>query len=107
VSQWPAEVPILTANDMCKGDYVKGVRCCLLGRLDEVFKSESADIFEEARRQIQMTLGEELDCGHFTCVISFNDSHPLTLNARVWNRAMYRLGYTVNNPENKPLKGVK
>ena len=104
MSQWPTEVPILTANDMCKGEWSKGKRCCLAEWNDRVF----SDLSDVVRKEIKAVIFDEVkEVGRVELVTDFNDSHPLALNARVWNRAMYRLGYTVNNPEKKPLKGVK
>jgi len=104
MSQWPEEVPILTANDMCKGDWSKGRRCCLAEWNDRMFP----DLDDVVRKEIRLVVTDEIGHPHsYPSVTEFNDSHPLALNARVWNRAMYRLGYTVNNPEKKPLKGVK
>lgn len=102
MSKWPEEVPILSANHMCKGDWTKGSRHCLAEWNDRVFPDHCGQV----RLKIHEVI-KEVGVSKTMPVTSFNDNHPVALNARVWNRAMYLLGYTVNNPEKKPLKGVK
>jgi hypothetical protein len=93
--QWPAEVPVLTAKDIHRGD-LDGPRGthCLLGWGLETFHDESAR--HEARRAMKQHIETV-----YSSVGVFNDDadNPKTEIARVWNRAMADLGYTEGNPE--------
>jgi len=84
---WPKEVPILTADDMFKKDNDgPGGRHCLVGWKYNTFKN-----FRE-RCTVHLKLIDEIKD-----ITEFNDKkgrHLSTL-ARVWNRAMYALGYDV------------
>lgn len=110
--KWPKEVDIVTEQDICKGMRHDGAgRHCLQGLLDNNFGkcfklngTRSMAVYNEIRQkavdaiycEIQAERQESADC-----IVSFNDKDvtPKSLIAKVWNRAMYRLGYTVGNPK--------
>lgn len=100
--RYPNEIQLLEARDIHKGSLSSkdGKRHCLMGWTDQSFiqiQFRVNDIIEEV---INQELGFRCDY-----ISRFNDSRKISksLIARVWNRAMYLLGYTVGNPEDKPL----
>ena len=95
-TEWPDEVPILTADDICRGRKSDGHgRHCLTGWRDEVFGLVvSNEIFVTVSDALTAECGTDL-------IVDFNDlpTRPAGEIARAWNRAMARLGYVVENPE--------
>ena len=89
---WPKEVPILTCNNMHKGG-LNGPRKthCLIGWCHEVFPGSRV-------HRVICTLEDVIQ---HPSIASFNDDsqRPKTELARVWNKAMAKLGYVVGNPE--------
>lgn len=85
--EWPKQVPVLTADDMCKGVFhgPNGTRC-LAGWMDNVFNDHAARYV--ARCAIIEIAGVD--------ITAYNDNprRKLSSLARTWNRAMARLGYT-------------
>ena len=104
---WPEEVLMLTDNNMCRNVYATedGTKMCLLGWSYEVFPSclQQRNLVRAAlTKSIEEVAGKSYTGGsiHFA-----NDNiRRLSLVARIWNRAMYLLGYTENNDEKKKLK---
>ena len=98
-SKWPKTVPILEADDICR-QYLHGDngRHCLAGW--------KLVVFGDARDQVYERLYEEAGVGAMNWIglTRFNDTKPKAEVARVWNRAMARLGYVVGNPEAKHIK---
>lgn len=91
-TQWPNTVPILTADDFCRGMSRCGSQLCLASWLTKTFPNvhargeATAALFEEIKRftnPVSVTL------------IRFNDNprNSRQLLADVWNGAMKRLGY--------------
>lgn len=101
---WPTEVPVLSAEDICRDEYDSGSKHCLCGWRWEVFgvsgNVPSLKVFHTVKAEIKaetgFARGEE----------GFNDDQSVSLRtiARVWNRAMARLGYVVGNPEAKNVR---
>lgn len=92
--RWPKEVPILTARNMHKGSFSHQSRddChCLFTWSMNVFPVASS-----VRQMIRKTIRRK-------SIVSFNDDprNSKSTLARVWNRAMAKLGYVVGNPEAK------
>lgn len=120
---WPKEVPVLGDNDIRKYGMGSGgwdQSHCLLGWVNVTFYNSACpyaaprvSFLEQKKRLVilgfvKKCLSDEIlghDCG--TCtgkdnrIARFNDarSTPLGEVAKVWNKAMARLGYTVGNPE--------
>lgn len=105
----PTEVPILSARDFCRGSYgIDGVHC-LGGWRMTIFRAEAGEqVVVSASNAIHRAI-KETGRTYYGRIPLFNDNpkHPKTLLARVWNRAMYLLGYTEGNPESKPLRRRK
>jgi len=110
-SNWPKEVPILDAHKMIQGEMhsQSGNRHCLLGWGHTVFPNcvnstlTGNQLVGKAREALIDAVKEVSGpCRHLS-VIHLNDVYPRRVAARVWNRAMYLLGYTEGNPESKPL----
>lgn len=102
-TRWPKEVPVLTAKDMaigneesCRG---KDEPTCLALWTTRVFGV--GDAYEKAEAAICSAAGINRTNQE---IFDYNDSHSRRHNARVWNRAMARLGYVVGNPEAKHVK---
>lgn len=99
---WPDEMLLLEASDMCKGSYSRGKRHCLEGHaLRALGSTYTIWAWSKLRDAIAIA-------ARSSYIAEFNDSHTLATNARVWNRALYLLGYTEGNPESEPLpNGLK
>jgi len=97
---WPETVPILNGNDMFLGDLHSpcGRRHCLVGHDLNVF----GDLWVEVTDTIRLAIRESTGVDYH--VPTFNDNHKCADNAKIWNRAMYLLGYTEGNPQSKPVK---
>lgn len=97
-TKWPDEVPVLSSRHMTRG-YVAGDRRCLIAWTGDVFDCTTfgrVDVaLESACRDSGVALHAATGCGREV---------SLALMARIWNRAMAKLGYVVNNPEAKYLK---
>lgn len=109
MSDWPETVPILTGRDIIKGTFhsSSGKSHCLHGWGHTVFpaftgevRGSTLQLFGEPLKALKdaMTETDITDS-----IVILNDCCPRAFSARVWNRAMYLLGYTEGNPENKPL----
>ena len=109
-TKWPDEVPVLVAGDIHKGWFNgPGDTHCLAGWwreiCDEPSDSYSPSDVDEAIVEAARELGaREADYKWGQSVSYINDGNPKPLVARIWNRAMAKLGYVVNNPEAKYLK---
>ena len=77
---------------------------CLLGLAGKCFPK--GDQFEWAIHNIAKVIREELgyNLRHIICDFNDNPKTDKRLIARVWNRTMFILGFTENNPESEPLK---
>lgn len=102
--RWPKEVPILEADDFCRDQFVdRSGRACLSWRVATTFSHHHYDaVVHQLFRAAEM-LGAT---GSYPSLVAYNDNraNPKSLVARIWNRAMAKLGYTVGNPEAKRLK---
>lgn len=98
----PRTVPILSAEDMCKGEFKKGDRCCLMGHANKFTDDQYRRLVIDVLTKV---LIYEIRT-ETSNIPEFNDkrNRPLSYLARVWNRAMYRLGYTEGNPESRRLR---
>lgn len=87
--KWPKTVPILLARDIHKGSMhsESGKKHCLIGYAVTVFPDIMAK--DKTLNTIKEIIGTH-------CVIEWNDNPltPKSLIAKVWNKAMGRLGYT-------------
>ena len=93
---WPEEAPILEGKDMVRYRYNSddGKKSCLMGHVRNTFKYRF-------RYQVEKSIMDVISEVRFaTSIVAFNDDYSTKeLAARVWNKAMANLGYTVNNPE--------
>lgn len=98
---WPEEVPILEAKDFCRGafDGPNGTHC-LLGHCMQITEWRRYELNAEFRNAI-MSAARDLKAARVTCIFDINDAkeNSTALLARIWNLAMAKLGYVVNNPE--------
>ncbi len=105
---FPKTVPILETKDMCKGRYNDGNKCCLVGHSNKFVLENRKEIQKSLKKVIKEELGNSFGTDNYLAanIVLFNDNKKNTkpLLARVWNRAMFLLGYTVGNPEKKPLR---
>ena len=81
---WPEAVPVLTADDICKGSLYKGEKACLIGWTVKCF------LGDEYLEVIQRLLTN----GRAQHLALFNDTHTLEENADLWNQTMQGFGYT-------------
>lgn len=111
----PEEVDMVSSRDICKRSMFEGEKCCLLGLVHNNF---SWTAYNSVSKEIKKVISSELKIPWlafhtkeppYLGITDFNDSPKTSksLIARVWNRTMYRLGYTEGNPESKSLKGAK
>jgi hypothetical protein len=111
--RWPETMPILNGHDMCIGMMTSrcGKRHCLWGHsatlqkkkvISKVVESAVDDAVKEAITECGYLSDSPLS--NFVSIVSFNDTHRCADNAKIWNRAMYLLGYTEGNPQSKPVK---
>lgn len=112
--EFPKTVPVLEAEDFCQAkckDYVTD-KCCLIGHASRTFLRKNNPVTDDYQRlpaQVRKALRNAIEehIGHFPLedeswsVFHFNDSFIRTMDelAKVWNRAMAKLGYVVGNPE--------
>ena len=95
---WPKEAPILEATDFCRGVYHCGTKSCLLGQVQN-FVGWQDGKSSKVIVAIVSVMGEFGWRGDFVADFSDNKRNSLSLLAKVWNKAMARLGYTEGNPE--------
>lgn len=76
---------------------------CLLGWAGTCFNK--GDAFDWVIHVIRNVIRQELQRNYpyVICDFASDLQTPKELIARVWNRAMYLVGYTSGNPENQPL----
>ena len=117
--RYPKSVPVLTADDICKGSLRDNGHSCILGWLGVTFlpiKREELGVypFRELRvwcdlpdavqdatvRQCQEKIGKTSGD-----VAAENDDSKLADIAAWFNRITASLGYVVGNPEATNLKG--
>lgn len=108
--KWPEDVPILEADDFIRGQLFAGQRACSVGWAIKTFSPMDYDIDRNVYSKLTETAKEmdaEFSSGYG--VYSFNDDprNSKQLLARIWNRAMAKLGYVVGNPEAKCLRDKK
>lgn len=99
---WPKTVPILEADDICREQLNgPGGTHCLMGWINVQFNGLREQSAGEVCVQFEVdrAVGESGKVGF----VAFNDwrGNSLDAVARVWNRAMAKLGYVVGNPEAK------
>ena len=105
--KWPKTMPILNGNDMYHGGFDSpcGRRHCLIGHGmligSKTDRSVEGAIYESVRDAINEATG--IRRTRTIPIDLFNDNHKLSTNAKIWNRAMYLLGYTEGNPQSKPV----
>lgn len=92
-TSWPATVPVLEAEDICKG-HLNGPNGthCLGGWIYEAFPCN-----EDKQVRVMKLLQAECDIesgGGFSSIANYNDAMPKEDSAALWNRVMRRLGYT-------------
>ncbi len=112
---YPKEVFIIESSDMCRGNYHKGKKGCLIGQVDSVFhplreyEFNDAEIYGLDRTRANKKAKEKLKeliekiCGNENIdnVEDFNDSYSkkLKLNldflSRLFNTMLYEIGYNV------------
>lgn len=105
-TDWPETVPVLEAGDICRGASRDGERCCLLQWRVDVFGSVCSTKCQVPQQASLLIIRAAIELGasgipHLGGIVEINDSpsNDSALLARIWNRAMARLGYVVNNPE--------
>lgn len=110
----PNSAPILSGRDIYRGsmaahnDPKKQKQCCLLGHACKMVHGNAFGQFgpdyEVIRNKLMFVINEEMNEAYGS-IVFFNDSstRPKKQVARVWNRAMYLLGYTEGNPESEPI----
>lgn len=104
----PKTVWLLTENDMWKFQFDgPGCRHCLLGwatQTCETYPYSNNYKLNKFKNAIYKAMSEVISCG--MAIVAFNDEKKYSKEflARVWNRAMYLLGYTEGNPESKSLE---
>ena len=122
---YPETVPMLRAQDFVKGVVGEnGESCqhCMLGWVEVVFGSGSTDdkLTSECahtystRRKLQLSMEcailEAVPALAGSCTLKdpsmVNDNSDISCStlAKIWNRAMYLLGYTEGNSAKKPLR---
>ena len=113
-SGWPLEWIIFQADDLCRGDYKKGSRCCSLGGMTKNLYGEAIpDEIANPRQQRYIRLFYKAakhligQSGGSVVVINDDENHSLALIARINNLAAAMLGYVVNNPETKTLRKME
>jgi hypothetical protein len=110
----PDIAPILSGNDIYRGsmaahrDPKKQKQCCLMGHACKMIDGNAfgkyGPDFHIIRDKLLHVIQKELK-ENTESIVTFNDNsnRPKKQIARVWNRAMYLLGYTEDNPESKKL----
>jgi hypothetical protein len=91
---WPVKVPVLGPGDFCTEQYNKGRKCCLVGwSLAVTGPAPDPEVSCPLSKNFRIAIEHEIGRPD---VVGFNDyrSKPAD-RARVWNRAMRRLGYNV------------
>lgn len=108
---WPKEVPILEAEDICRGNFHRGEKACLSGWVLTVINIQYPRFNDIIKRdclqnKIRKSIMEEIiriKSIDGPSIVLFNDNmlYSKKLIAQIWNKAMARLGYTEGNPERK------
>lgn len=97
---WPKEVPILKAKDICKGRFDGPNNThCLAGWAKKYWPDNYAKIWDVLNEMVSPD---------FYYVYTFNDNPNITKKecVNLWNQCMANLGYTEGNPM-KPTKKTK
>ena len=96
---WPEEVKILSSKDLCHKYIGAGEKACLMGWWVRTF--EECTIREDGQiGKAMRSAMKEIDPDVFVLTTpDWNDSHTLAECAKVWNLAMFKLGYTEGNPQ--------
>lgn len=105
--KWPKTMPILNGHDMFLGGMSSpcGRRHCLWGHSQTLCrKRQITPAVEKAVDSAVKQAIVESTKNEYETVVGFNDTHSCADNAKIWNRAMYLLGYTEGNPQSKPVK---
>ena len=91
--EWPEQVPILDAGDMCKGNYEGPENTyCLAGWLTIIFpvRGVRVQVQERLRAKILSKSG-----GSTVHIEHYNDTHAKEESAKLWNEVMAEFGYVV------------
>lgn len=100
-TKYPETVPVLEGRHFCRGAFMRGSRRCLLGWAGTVFSGRATGgIPGSVERRLRIEVNKSVGDRHET-IAGFNDNkeNRLDLLAKIWNRAMAKLGYVVGNPE--------
>ena len=105
---WPREVPILTGKDIIRGSVNSsdGKKHCLVGWMYVAFGRTNGGgcddtVWRQLLREINAARHPRKTKVKWSSVAVFNDRAHVSraFIAKIWNRAMYKLGYTVGNPK--------
>ena len=97
-SAWPKKLPILTKDDIHKGNIQndKGDKLCLIGWMFRAFHGITR---EDSRYEFRKALVKEIraEKGRTMSPVDYNDGRKQTKAqiARLWNRVVRKFGYNV------------
>lgn len=114
-TKWPDEVPVLEASDICQGPFQLGeCRCTVAWAVDAFgisgdllrFDGHAKVIRKLCDSAAELHAAEAGAARRHQAAYIYSDclENSTALVARVWNRAMAKLGYVRGNPEAKHLK---
>lgn len=96
IMAWPKKVPILEADDICRGKYRNDGQCCLLGWAHKVFGNNDfnySTMLRTAEERVVIEDIRERIPGHMQ-IHTYSDASTPAGAADLWNRVMRKLGYT-------------
>lgn len=119
-AKFPASVPVLSADNFCKGESQRGAKMCLSARLTKVFAEKNIggdnpyaalNILDNVMKAVikkEIAGNPKFKGIPADSVISFNDSSKTTTAdaARVWNKTMAAAGYVVGNPAARTIETI-
>jgi len=93
--KWPESVPVLSAKDMYQGGFRDACHHDLVGWAFETFGSPYPPELQASATAVAEA------CNRVTGLLLLwpNDNLTHAERAHLWNRMMYLLGYTENNPQ--------
>jgi len=90
---WPEEVPILGTEDMCHNDMQVGEKACILGWIIRSFPMGGFFAVEDSIEAAIKEMDPDFDFTSWMPIATWNDTHNLDQCAKLWNKAMSKLGY--------------
>lgn len=94
---WPKKVPILDADDICRFAFNEGNKHCLVGWIVDTFGGRATGLSDYEYSREGSIVADEIIKDVNRWPMNFNDDITNSSEdiAKVWNKTMRNLGYTV------------